>query len=201
MALLSHLWLFPDTDGCRIFNHSEQAWEQVVRRAITLTIAVMMFCIVVGALKTTAVAQQKSLKEQILGTWVLVSNVVERQDGTKADQFGPNPRGMLIFAHDGRFATVNARADLPKLASGNRSRTTPEENKAVVEGSLAYYGTYAVSDSERIITVHVEGSTFANQLGAVSKRLVASITSDEMRLTNPAATSGGSLEQVWKRAK
>jgi lipocalin-like protein len=86
---------------------------------------------------------------------------MERPDGTKIEQFGPNPKGILIFAPDGHFATVNARADLPKLASANRSRATPEETKAVVEGSLAYYGTYSVSDSEKL-TVHVEGSTFAN---------------------------------------
>ena len=95
---------------------------------------------------------------------------------------------------------MNARADLPKLASADRSRATPEENKAVVEGSLAYYGTYSVSDSEKIITVHVEGSTFANQVGTVQKRLITSITLDEMRFTNPAATSGGSIQLLWKRA-
>lgn len=125
----------------------------------------------------------------------------ERPDGTKTEQFGPNSKGILIFAPNGHFATVNARADLPKLASANRSRATPEETKAVVEGSLAYYGTYSVSDSEKLIIVHVEGSTFANQVGTVQKRLITSLTSDEMTFTNPAATSGGSIQLVWRRAK
>src|SRR3954463_5511038 len=170
-----------------------------MHRRITLLIT-LVICLAISTVKTTAVAQPKSLKEHLIGTWILVSNIVERQDGTKTNQFGPNPKGILIFAPDGHFATMNARADLPTLASANRSRATPEENKAVVEGSLAYYGTYSVSDSEKIITVHVEGSTFANQVGTVQKRLITSITSDEMKFTNPAATSGGSIQLVWKRA-
>jgi hypothetical protein len=46
-------------------------------------------------------------------------------------------------------------AVLPKLASANRGQATPEENKAIVEGSLAYYGTYSVSDADKMITVHL----------------------------------------------
>jgi hypothetical protein len=171
-----------------------------MRARITLLIAIMM-CLAIAFVNTTVVAQSKSLKEQLIGTWILVSNIMERPDGTKIEQFGPNPKGILIFAPDGHFSTVNARADLPKLASGNRSRATPEETKAIVEGSLAYYGTYSVNDADKMITVVVEGSTYANQIGTVQKRLITSITSDEMKFTNPAATSGGSLQLVWKRAK
>jgi hypothetical protein len=132
------------------------------------------FALAIGALKMTAVAQPKSLKDQLIGTWILVSNIVERPDGTKIDQFGPNPEGILIFAPDGHFATVIARPDLPKIASANRGQATPEETKAIVEGSLAYYGTYSVSDADKMITVIVEGSTFANQIGTMQKRLITS---------------------------
>jgi len=157
-------------------------------------------CLALYVPKTAAVAQSKSIKDQILGTWILVSNVVVHPDGTKTDQFGPNPKGVLIFAADGHFATVNLCAEIPKLASGNRRRITTEENKAIVECSLAYYGTYSVNDSDKVITVQVEGSTFANQVGTVQKRLITSITSDQMTFTNPAATSGGALQLAWKRA-
>jgi hypothetical protein len=168
------------------------------RREFIILTATIFFAI--GLSGITAIAEPKSLNEKLVGTWHLVSNIVERQDGTKVEQFGPNPKGILIFAADGHFATVNARADLPKLTSASRNRTTPEENKAVVEGSLAYYGTYSVSDTDNMITVHIDGSTFANQIGTVQKRLITSITSEEMKFTNPAATSGGSIQLVWKRA-
>jgi hypothetical protein len=146
-------------------------------------------------------AQQQSLKEQLIGSWILVSNVVKRQDGVATEQFGPAPKGILIFAADGRFITLNARSDLPRLSSGNRARVTPDEAMAVAQGSLAYYGTYSVSEAEKMITVRIEGSTYANQIGTIQKRLITSITADKMTFTNPAATSGGALELVWKREK
>jgi hypothetical protein len=147
-----------------------------------------------------ATAQTKLLRDQLLGTWILSSNIVVGKDGSRTEQFGASPKGILIFAPDGRFATVNARADLPTIASGKRTQTTPEENQAVVAGSLAYYGTYRVSETEKMITVQIEGSTFANQVGTVQTRLITLITKKEMRFTNLAATSGGSLELVWRRA-
>ena len=171
-----------------------------MRRAIAQLIVVII-CFAAGSLKTDAIAQSKSLQEQLLGSWILVSNFMERADGTKVDLFGTNPKGILIFAADGRFSTLVARADLPKLASANRGRTTPEESKAVVEGSLAYYGTYSVNDLEKVVTVRIEGSTFVNQVGAVQKRVITSMTADEITVTNPASTSGGAIHLVWRRAK
>jgi Lipocalin-like domain len=155
---------------------------------------------VVVCLSNSAWAQQ-SLKEQLIGTWTLVSNVVEHPDGTRVEQFGDNPSGILIFSSDSHFVTVNTRSDLPKLASGNRVQVTPDEATAITKGTLAYYGTYSVDDASKVITVRIDGSTFANQNGTVQKRLITSLTGDEMKFTNPAATSGGKLELVWKRAK
>lgn len=152
-----------------------------------------------------AVAQQKSLKEQLVGTWKLVSSHNVRSDGSRIDRAGPNPKGIVIYTSDGHFVFVNTRSDLPKLASNSRDRGTPEEYKAVVQGSLAYFGTYSVNEADKVITAQIEGSTFANMIGAPDqKRIITSLTADELKFTNPAPTSGGTLgtlELVWKRAK
>jgi hypothetical protein len=108
----------------------------------------------------------------------------------------------LIYTSDGHFAFVNTRSDLPKLASNSRDRGTPEENKAVVQGSLAYFGTYSVNEADKVITVQIEGSTFANMIGRPDqRRIITSLAADELKFTNPATTSGAPLELVWKRAK
>src|SRR5262245_44241509 len=112
-----------------------------------------------------AIAQQKSLQEQLVGTWMLVSTDVVRNDGSKLELFGPHPRGTLIYTGDGHFATMEMRADLPKLASRRRDQGTSEEYQAVVQGSVASFGTYAVNEAEKTITLHIEGSTFANLIG------------------------------------
>ena len=148
-----------------------------------------------------SVSQQKSLKEQLVGTWIIVSVDNVRDDGSKAELFGPNPKGILIYTSDGHFTLVNMRGDLPKFAAKNRDQGTPDENKAVVQGSIAYFGTYTVDEASKIITAHIEGSTYPNFVGTDQKRLITSLIADELKFTNPAASAGGKLQLVWKRAK
>jgi hypothetical protein len=173
-----------------------------MRRLGILTVTTVSVLVMGLALRTDdAVAQQKSLKEQLVGTWKLVSSHNVRSDGSRVDNIGPSPKGLLIYTNDGHFALVNTRADLPKFASNRRDQGTPEENKAVVHGSIAYFGTYSVNEADKVITAQIEGSTFANLIGTDQKRLVTSLTADELKFINPAPSVGGTLELVWKRAK
>ncbi len=150
----------------------------------------------------TAIAQQKPLKEQLVGTWTLVSADSVSKDGRKVEVFGPNPKGTLIYTIDGHFALVQMRSDLPRLESNSRDRGTPEENKAVVQGSIAYFGTYAVNEAEKVINLQLQGATFANLLGgSEQKRLITSLTADELKFANPTTPSGVTLEVVWRRAR
>ena len=98
-----------------------------------------------------AIGQQAetTIKNQLVGTWMLVSASVERQDGSKTDTFGPNPKGILMFDGDGRFSLQEWRADLPKFASNNRLESTAEENKAIVQGSICYFGKYTLTRRQR----------------------------------------------------
>jgi hypothetical protein len=97
---------------------------------------------------------------------------------------------------------VTTRSDLPRFASNSRDTGTPEEYKTVVLGSIAYFGTYSVNEADKVITVQIEGSTFANLIGrADQKRIITSLTADELKFTNPATPSGETLQLVWKRAK
>jgi hypothetical protein len=148
-----------------------------------------------------AVSQEKSLKDQLVGTWLIVSVDNVRDDGSKVEQFGSSPKGIVIYMADGHFALLNSREDLPKFASKNRDQGTPEENKAVVQGSIAYFGTYTVDEASKIITANIEGSTYPNFIGTSQKRLITSLTANELKFVNPAASAGGKLQLVWKRAK
>jgi hypothetical protein len=138
--------------------------------------------------------------KQLIGHWTLVSNVNE-VDGKKVDVFGANPKGLFIFDRSGRYAILIFRADLPKIASNNRNTGTAEENKAVVQGSLAHYGTYTVNEKEGSYNLRPQGSTFANWLGADQPRKF-SIAGDELKITNPAPSVGaGTSYLILKRAK
>jgi hypothetical protein len=88
-----------------------------------------------------------------------------------------------------------------KLASSNPARPTPEEAMAIASGSIAYTGTYTVDENTKTIHANVETSTFPNLVGAPNqRRIITSITADEMKFTNPRTPAGVTLEFVWKRA-
>jgi lipocalin-like protein len=145
------------------------------------------------------IASAQTAKD-LVGTWLLVSVTVDRA-GTKSEPFGQNPKGVLMFDDAGRFSMVIARADLPNIAGNTRSSGTTKENRAIVRGSLAYFGTYGVSPAERAFVVHVEGGTFPNWVGTDQKRIFA-IVGDELRYTNSARSGGeGTALVVWQRAK
>jgi hypothetical protein len=148
-----------------------------------------------------AAAQQNAIKDQLVGTWMLVSVVNEAVDGSKSEGFGSSPKGVIIFASDGHFSLFQSRAEIPRIAASDRTKATPEEAMAIVGSSIAYYGTFSVSDDKTIL-VKIDASTFANVAGGPEqKRLITVLTADELRFTNPRTPAGVTLHTVWKRAK
>ena len=139
--------------------------------------------------------------KELVGTWTLVSNTLER-DGKKTDFFGANPQGRLIYDANGHVSVIITRSDLPKFASNNREAGTPEENKAVVQGSIAFFGTYSVSETDKTITIHIESCTFPNWNGT-DRKSSFNISGDELSTTviGAPSTGTGTAHAVWKRAK
>jgi Lipocalin-like domain len=137
----------------------------------------------------------------LVGTWTLVSITLE-QDGKKTDFYGPNPRGQVTYDLNGHVLFIITRSDLPKFASNNREAGTPEETKAVVQGSIAYFGTYSVNETEKTITTHIESCTFPNWNGT-DRKSSFDISGDELNIAviNTPSTGTGTAHLVWKRAK
>jgi len=65
------------------------------------------------------------------------------------------------------MAKSRLKSDLPKFAANNRQAGTPEENKAVVQGSLAYFGTYSVDEAAKTVTIHIESCSFRIGTGSI----------------------------------
>ena len=133
-----------------------------------------------------------------VGTWTLVSSDTVRPDGSKTPTFGGPATGTLVFGSDGRFFYLYSHANLPTFASNNRNTGTPEENTAVVKGSIATYGTYSVAGN--VFTIKIENSTFPNWKGAEQSRTIT-VTGDDMKWSNPAGSGGGVVELILKRVK
>jgi Lipocalin-like domain len=154
------------------------------------------------ALPGSALGQQKSLKEKLVGTWLQVSIDVVSTDGTRRPLYGENPKGIVIYTSDGYFALMQARIDLPKLASGRPATATVEEAKAVVAGSIAYFGRYSLDETSNVLSVDIQASTFANQVGdPTEKRTITSLTERELKFTRLGVLPDTRLEVVFKRAQ
>ncbi|MGJ7915354.1 lipocalin-like domain-containing protein [Massilia sp. LXY-6] len=160
--------------------------------------AAMLCFLVAGTFSNAAFAQQKSLKEQIVGTWTYVSVDNIRPDGSRVPLFGPAPQGRVMFDRNGNYVLMTSRSGQPKFASGNRNQGTNDEYKAVAQGSIAHFGRYEVNEADKTLTFHIEASTFPNWNGIEQKRPF-SINRDELKWVTPAASSGGSAEVVLKR--
>jgi hypothetical protein len=167
-----------------------------------------LLCLAVGLSATASLAQQKSLKEQLVGTWTLVSSDQVRPDGSKLQQFGANPKGINVFDANGHFflmiassgSLMVASADNPKIVSID-PKTNFEEFGGLNVESIAYYGTYTVNETEKVAILHIDASTFPNQVGTDQKRTITSLTAAELKYNIPAAMPGGQIHQAWKRAE
>ena len=170
-----------------------------MRRYIRLVLTALVGGVLIVGITSNAFAQ-KPLKDQIVGTWTAISVENVNKDGSRRQEFGPSPKGMYIFEPNGYYVVVLTRPDVPKYASNDRLMGTAEENTAAAQGVLAFFGTYTVNEADHTLNFHIERSTFPNWSGTDQKRSVT-ITGDEMKYTNAAASGGGKAELVWKRAK
>jgi hypothetical protein len=150
-------------------------------------------------LATGALGQQQSLKEQLVGTWKVISWEQKKSDGSKLQQFGPNPTGIAFFDAGGRYIISVMRSDRVRYASNALWQGTVEENKATANETQTYFGTYSVSDRDQSILIHVEGSSFPNWNGTDQKRFVT-IAGEQLTLTI-RPPSGEIVDVIWKRAE
>jgi Lipocalin-like domain len=161
--------------------------------AISAVTSLGLALLTVGAIGQTKAKVEKS---QLVGDWILFS--VNAPNA--AVQNGPND-GFLMFGPNGRFSFALLSAKVPKFASNNRNAGTAEENKAVVQANIAYFGTYSVNEADGTLTFHIERSSYPNWTGTDQRRLVTSLTAEELKYTNPSASIGGTAELAWKRVK
>ncbi len=140
-------------------------------------------------------------KNLVAGTWLMVSAKAD-PDGENRDLFGSHPNGQLIFTEGLQFSDVLVNPDVRMFASSDRAMGTEAENKAVVAGDLALYGTYTVDEQGCFATEHIVASTFPNWTGLNRdiSLITETVDGDTMveRLKDPG---GPQIVIMWKRAR
>ncbi len=138
------------------------------------------------------------MDEDVVGTWEWISVENTASDGAITHPFGPKPGGYLTFDRRGRFFWLITRPGRAKFASGRRDQGTADENKTIVQGSLAYTGTYAF-DHDHLI-MKIEFSTYPNEEGAEQRRTFT-LSGDDLSWRNPTVSTGASGIARLRRLK
>ena len=133
-----------------------------------------------------AVAQQKTLKEQIQGPWSLASCNSTTAKGEKTAYCANNPRGILILAGNGNYATTT-------VAGGRKDADAP--------GEAAIFGTWSVNEADKTLTLHIVGARNPTIEGKDIK-LNISLNGEELKTTGNISIPGvAHLDSSFRRFK
>jgi hypothetical protein len=147
----------------------------------------------------TAGVQQKTLKEQLVGTF---SYDITPQNGAKQPFYqSANPKGIVVLDATGRYASVQGRAERPKFKSASRLQleATADEMKAAIFGFGANMGTWSVNEADKTLIRKYEIALIPNNDGLERKDTVT-LSGDDLRLVQTAA-NGARSKAVYRRSK
>jgi Lipocalin-like domain len=108
-----------------------------------------------------AVAEAPTLKQQLVGTWMIVSWEIAPANGTKEQT--ANPKGILMFDASGPYALVTAPAGRPKFKTA--AQPTTEELLAATKDFAASNRTWSISEADKIITMRFETAVVPDNEG------------------------------------
>jgi hypothetical protein len=151
---------------------------------------------------------QRPIKDLVVGAWTVLLVDGKKSDGTQSPLFGPNPIGSLIFTSNGRVSwQVMRTINRPPFKSNDRDTGTADENKAAVQGTLSFFGTYTVDEAAKTINVRIEGSSFPNIEGSRGRWAVAEITDESLTYELPIAETSTpnaqytAIQGIWRKVK
>jgi hypothetical protein len=147
---------------------------KIISRAAVACLALLTI-LALASIASGALAQTpgKSLKDQLVGHWRLVSVSVNG-----ATPYGDSPEGTMFLDATGHYAVI--------VLTAGRAR------------NIAYFGTYTVNDADSSVTMQIEAGGNGVAARPDEKRFVA-FSGDEltMETRRPGGPAGG-VKLTWK---
>ncbi len=141
-------------------------------------------------------------KEKFAGAWRLISTEYRSEDGGVTYPFGRETIGQLMYDGKRNMAVQIIKAKRPNFASNDWLKGTPEEIKAAFEGYRCYFGTYDVDEKKKIVTHHVQGSSFPNWMIGVDHVRYYECSGNRLTLRTVPILMGGKKvvgRLIWER--
>lgn len=133
---------------------------------------------------------------ELEGSWQLVAWRRIDHDGTVSFPLGPDARGLLTYARDGRMSVVMTAAGRPPMEGNDPLGGDTQKRADAYSTCLAYAGTYE-RDGETVIH-RIEESLYPNWSGSVEPRSM-SHQDGELVLRTPSQPGATVNEIVWTR--
>jgi hypothetical protein len=114
--------------------------RDILQLSLAASVGVALFSV-------SAAAQQRTLKQQLVGTWTFVRTEARQPDKPMILPLGENQKGVNIFTEDGKFFQIQIADGIPKYASNSR-HWDDEENKATVQEASRWAST--VDEAEKM---------------------------------------------------
>jgi lipocalin-like protein len=163
----------------------------------TLALSTLAFGVVLSGHSSFA----QSAKEQLVGTWMLVSYESTGRDGKVSPYLGPKPTGTLMLDAKGNYAMILANPDRPKKWGKTREEVSAEDYKSAGMGLVAQFGTWSVDEASKTFIRQNVGALNPTAAGREQKTPMI-LTGDELKLTDAASgVTGGKVEQTFRRVR
>jgi Lipocalin-like domain len=181
------------------FRKMDHEVMKSMNRRTTLTLTALAFlCLGIALPPSDALGQQKTLKELIVGTWILESVYDQTEDGIKHEPWGPGVKGIAMFDGNGHYSWQIMAASRPK--SEVTSPRTP------VGQVNCFFGTYTVDEAAKLLVGHVERCTFPQWDEIDYGDNIAMPTENELNISStkpiPDPAMGAFVPHInFKRAK
>ena len=117
----------------------------------------------------------------LVGTWRLVS-FEDVEDGKIVRRFGERPVGLFVYTADGHVSIqISNPANPACIAPGNKSgpgkkddlalpACNPKQMRALLDGTVTYWGTYTVDPAAGVVTHNVLSDVSNGYAGTVQPR-------------------------------
>ena len=147
---------------------------------------------------------QRITRDELIGSWQILSAVQHFDDGMTAAEFGPRIRGYLIYTAEGTVSAVLGASDRPDISAGDPLDATAEEYEISARRFVAYAGTFMLDEDTGHVHHTIELSLYPNWQGQRQLRLVE-FDGDILTITaSPRTAADGRSfhsELRWRRAR
>jgi hypothetical protein len=144
-----------------------------------------------------------TLRDQLIGTWRLVSYETKGEDGSIAYPMGQELAGFIMYLPDGFMSANLMVTGRPPYTGGGANTATPAELAAAAIGYFGYAGRFEVDEARRAVTHYVDVALVPNLIGTSQLRHVA-IEGARLILRGDPGAGGGRIAApiiTWERVR